>query len=73
MTTNFQGVIDRFEDKFAVILINDGEDRFDILRSLLPEDVNEGDYLRFSIKSTPGKTIDAKKNVDEMLRKLKEK
>lgn len=71
-TTNFQGYLDRFEGEFAVVLIGeDGEERMEVPRKLLPEEVKEGDYLRFSVKSSPGKTIDAKKKVEEMLKKLK--
>ena len=42
--------IDRFEEEYAVILLGDDILSVDFPRAYLPEDVNEGDYIKIHIE-----------------------
>jgi len=42
--------IDRFEEEYAVILLGDDFLSVDFPRAYLPEDVNEGDYIKIHIE-----------------------
>ena len=42
--------IDRFEEEYAVILLGDDFLSADFPRAYLPEDVNEGDYIKIHIE-----------------------
>jgi len=56
-----KAVIDRFEGKQAVLSID--EKLIIVLRTLLPENVKEGDWLQVEIKE--GKLISAKVDLEE--------
>lgn len=72
MKKTHQGLIDRFEGDFAVILAGpEQEERFDLPKSLLPEDAAEGDIVSFSIITKRNKTARAKQEVAGMIEKLK--
>ena len=72
MKKTHQGIIDRFEGNFAVILAGpEQEERFDLPRTLLPEDAAEGDIVTFSINTKKNKTAKAKQDVADMIEKLK--
>ena len=44
-----RAVIDRFESEFAVLIVGDDERRINVLRSLLPKKVKEGQWLQLDI------------------------
>ncbi len=72
MKKNIIATIDRFEGNFAVILAGpEQEERFDLPRTLLPEDAGEGDIVTFSINTKKNKTAKAKQEVAGMIEKLK--
>jgi len=72
MKKNILAVLDRFEGNFAVILTGpEQEERFDLPRTLLPEDAGEGDIVTFSINTKKNKTAKAKQEVAGMIEKLK--
>jgi len=72
-----KAAIDRFEGKYAILLVD--ENPSNVLRSLLPEGVKEGDWLevefdgeRFiSAKVDPEEKERIKKRIDEKLAKLR--
>lgn len=41
-----QGVIDRFEGEYAVILVGQAQRPLDVARAILPPTAREGDWLR---------------------------
>lgn len=66
-----QGVIDRFEGEYAVVLVGPEQDeKIDIPRSLLPEEAEEGSLVSLSISVKKNKTAQAKKEVADMIAKL---
>lgn len=68
----YSGIIDRFEGDYAVILIGpEQEEKLDIRRLLLPEETEEGDIVSFSFSVKKNKTAKAKKEVSDMIEKLK--
>lgn len=68
----YSGIIDRFEGDYAVILIGpEQEETLDVRRSLLPEETEEGDIVSFSLSVKKNKTAKAKKEVSDMIEKLK--
>jgi hypothetical protein len=70
----FKGVIDRIEGSLAVILLGeDQEDAIELPKAYLPEGSKEGDLLSFKLRLESRKTKDAKKEVEEMIAKLKNK
>lgn len=72
MKKSHQGIIDRFEGNFAVILAGpEQEERFDLPRTLLPDDAGEGDIVTFSINTKKNKTAKARQEVAGMIEKLK--
>ena len=44
------GYIDRFEEEYAVILLGDDFVSVDFPRNFLPEDIDEGDYIKIHIE-----------------------
>jgi hypothetical protein len=74
MKKTHQGLIDRFEGGFAVVLVGpEQEERFDLPKSLLPEDAGEGDLITFSVNTKKNKTAKAKQDVADMIEKLKKR
>lgn len=72
MTKKFTGIVDRFEGNFAVVLIGEEQDiRADVPRSLLPEDLKEGDFISIAVKALPNKTLKTKKETQNLIEKLK--
>ena len=45
-------VIDRFEDDYAVLFFTDSNTPVNVLRRELPEEVNEGDYLKLELRDS---------------------
>ena len=48
MTCNMKGVIDRMEDGFAIILIEERNDEFKVRKTKLPEGSKEGTWLNIA-------------------------
>lgn len=68
----YQGIIDRFEGDFAVLLIGpEQEERIDFPKTLLPNDASESDIISLSINVKKNKTAKAKKDVMKMIEDLK--
>ena len=44
-----KAVIDRFEAEFAVLIVGEDERRMNVLRSLLPEQAKEGQWLLLDV------------------------
>jgi len=61
-------IIDRFEDKWAVIEYN--REFFQIPKILLPENAKEGDILRFRIAIAQKETLARKKAIDKIAKSL---
>lgn len=59
--------IDRFEDSFAVVEL-ENRDMVDIHISLIPKDAKEGDVLRITIDED--ETLERKKRIEEKLKRL---
>jgi len=45
-------VIDRFEGDYAVLFFTDSNTPVNVLRRELPEEVNEGDYLKLELRDS---------------------
>ncbi len=74
MKSKIDGVIDRFEGDYAVILVGpDQEETIDFPKSLLPKDVSESDLVSISVSIKKNKTERAKKEVMKMIDELKKK
>lgn len=70
--TTFQGFIDRIEGEIAVILLGKEEEAsIQIPKVFLPPEAKEGTILSFKITAAPDKTREAKKKVQRMIEKLK--
>lgn len=65
-----KAVIDRFEANKAVILVGDDEQAVAWPRKALPEEVKEGDIIRFSINIDADATRTARSEADELLRQI---
>jgi hypothetical protein len=66
--------IDRFEDGYAVLLVRGEEEvHIDFPASLLPEGSREGDVLDIDISRDEESTEDARKEVSDLIEKLKKK
>jgi hypothetical protein len=69
-----KAVIDRVEDKIAVLLLGDkGEFKINLPLSLLPDGCREGDVLNVSFERDPAATEQAKERVSGLMEKLKKK
>ena len=44
-----KAVIDRFEAEYAVLIVGDDERRMNVLRTLLPPEAKEGQWLKLDI------------------------
>ena len=70
----YNGIIDRFEGKYAVVLIGpDQDEKLDLPKSLLSEETEEGDIVSFSICVKKNRTAKAKNAVAQMIDKLKKR
>ena len=61
--------LDRFEGSLAVLLLGEEEKKVNFPKSFLPEEVEEGDYLKIEISRDEEKTAEAEA---EALRLLQE-
>ncbi|MBU0573150.1 MAG: DUF3006 domain-containing protein [Candidatus Margulisiibacteriota bacterium] len=67
--SKFKGVIDRIEEEFAVVFLNeDGEDFLEVPKKYMPKGCRESDVVSFKISAQKDRTLDAKKKVEKMLR-----
>ena len=46
-----KAVIDRFEGKFAILIVGDDEQHMNVFRKLLPEQCREGSWLQVEIQN----------------------
>ena len=73
------GVIDRMEDGFAIILLEKRKIQIDVMLHQLPKGVEEGMYMRLvetdnefiPVNSCPHKTITQRKQSERLLGSLK--
>lgn len=66
--------IDRFEDGYAVLLVQGKEEvHIDFPAELLPEGCREGDILDIDISRDEESTEDARREVSDLIEKLKKK
>ena len=72
MSNYLEGNIDRFEEEYAVIKLEDGQE-IDWPIANLPEDIAEGEAIRIYIKEDGGKEEEsadkAKKILNELLKR----
>jgi hypothetical protein len=61
-----KAVIDRFEGKFAVLLVGEDETRMEVLRKLLPKGSKEGHWLQVEIQD--GAVMNASLDAEETAR-----
>ena len=74
-----KAVIDRFEGEFAVLIVGDEEKHMNVLRTLLPKNVDEGQWLNLDIFGGEVKNItindqetaNAKKRISDKLAALR--
>ena len=74
-----KSVIDRFEGKFAVLIVGDDEQRINVLKSLLPRQSREGSWLQVEIQNgevisavmDEEETANAKERIAEKLARLR--
>ena len=60
--------LDRFEGKYAVLLLGDAMEKVNFPRSFLPADISEGDYLTISIVRDAAATEAAEDAALDMLK-----
>ena len=65
-----KAVIDRFEEDKAVLLVGDLEEKLIIPKKFLRNDFQEGDYLIINIEFDVENTAAAKKEADDIMKKL---
>lgn len=68
-----RAVIDRFEGKFAVLLVGDNEIKVDFPKKLLPEGAREGSWLMIDLRLDQEETKKQKEKIGSLLDKLKKK
>jgi hypothetical protein len=74
-----KATIDRFEGKFAVLIVGENEQRINVLRNLLPKRSREGEWLQVEILDgeiinavlDEEETKKAKQRIAEKLAKLR--
>lgn len=72
MKRSYQGIIDRFEGEFAVVLVGpEQEEKIEIPRSFLPQEAEEGSLVSLSVSVKKNKTAQARKEVADMIERLK--
>ena len=65
-----QAVVDRIEDKWAVLLVGEQEKEVHFPVELLPDNIKEGDYLSCTWQIDEDATEQAKARVTQLLDKL---
>jgi hypothetical protein len=74
-----KSVIDRFEGKFAVLIVGEDEQRINVPRKLLPKHSKEGGWLQVEIENgevvsavmDAEETANAKQRIAEKLERLR--
>ena len=74
-----KAVIDRFEGKFAVLIVGEDEQRLNVLRELLPKQSKEGSWLKVEIQNSEvisavmdeEETANAKQRIADKLARLR--
>ena len=74
-----KSVIDRFEGKYAVLIVGDDEQRINVLKKLLPRKSREGSWLQVEIQNgevisaviDEEETANAKERIAEKLARLR--
>ena len=61
--------LDRFEGKYAVLLLSDAMEKVNFPKNFLPADVSEGDYLTISMERDAATTEAAEAEALELLNK----
>ena len=75
-----KAVIDRFEGKFAVLIVGEDEQRMNVLKKLLPKKSREGSWLQVEIQNgeiinaiiDEEETAKAKQRIAEKLERLRQ-
>ena len=60
--------LDRFEGKYAVLLLGDAMEKVNFPKSFLPADISEGDYLTITIERDTAATEAAEDEALELLK-----
>ena len=74
-----KAVIDRFEGKYAVLILGEGERQLSVLRDALPRQAGEGSWLQVEIENESlisavldeAETDNAKQRIAEKLERLR--
>ena len=74
-----KAVIDRFEGKFAVLIVGEDEQHLNVLKKLLPKQSREGSWLQMEIQNgevisaimDEEETANAKQRIAEKLARLR--
>lgn len=66
-------VVDRIEEKWAIVLVGPNEIKVDIPLELLPAQLKEGDHLRAEWEFDQDSTSLAKERVTSLLEKLRQR
>lgn len=74
-----KATIDRFEGKFAVLILGEDEQRMNVLKKLLPKKSREGSWLQVEIQNgevisaiiDEEETANAKQRITEKLARLR--
>ncbi len=74
-----KAVIDRFEGKYAVLILGEGERQLNVPRTLLPKKAKEGSWLQVEIENESllsavldeAETDNAKQRIAEKLERLR--
>lgn len=64
------GVIDRFEEKMAVLLIGDDEVKVNFPKRLLTPSLEEGDWLKIDIAYDDETTQQMRREIEELSRSI---
>ena len=60
--------LDRFEGKYAVLLLDDAMEKVNFPKAFLPADISEGDYLTISMERDVAATEAAEDEALELLK-----
>lgn len=74
-----KAVIDRFEGKYAVLILEEGKRQISVLQDLLPEQAAEGSWLQVEVENESllsavldeAETDNAKQRIAEKLERLR--